>query len=716
MSASRRGFLKASAAAGAGLAIAFYLPTESCADETPAKAFVPNALLRVDPDGRVTITVPRSEMGQGVRTSLPMILAEELEADWSRVTVEQAVPGPAFARLRTSGSGSVYATWRPLRVAGATARELLVTAAAARWGVDRATCRAENGAVVHTDSGRRLGYGELATAAAALPLPTTTPPLKDPKRFRIVGTRVRRVDGPRIVTGAAGYGLDVRVPGMRFATIARCPVFGGSVARVDDARARAVPGVRAVARVSTGVAVIADSTWAAMKGRDALAIAWDEGPNREFDSTSYRERLEAASKTGGHPTRREGEGAAALARAARRLDATYVYPFQAHLPVEPANSVADVRADRCEIWSPTQNPDRIRTEAAALLKLPPEAVRVNVTLVGGAFGRRLGVDYALEAVEASRAAGAPVQVVWSREDDTRHGFYQPASVHWVRGGLDAKGDLVAWAHTKAGYLQNFLGRPSAEDLADPGFWQIPSWGVYDIPYSIPNVETSYVELEAPIPNGPWRSVFSPSSTFARESFVDELAHAAGRDPLEFRLAMLKDSRMVRAGELTLDQGRLAKVLRLAAEKAGWGGPLPKGWGRGIAANIYDQDTFVAYVVEASVDGGRIRARRVVCAADPGTVVNPAGAEAQIEGGIVFALSTALGGEITFKGGRCEQSGFGDCPVLRMDEMPAVEIHLAPSGADPAGLGEPPVPPLAPALANAVFAATGRRIRRLPLKI
>jgi isoquinoline 1-oxidoreductase beta subunit len=722
MTASRRTFLKATGAAGAGLALSFYLPTEACADETPAKdakEFVPNAFLRIGTDGRVTITVPRSEMGQGVRTSLPMILAEELEADWTRVVVEQAVPGPAFARLRTSGSGSVYAAWRPLRVAGATAREMLVTAAAARWSVERATCRAENGSVVHAQTGRRLGYGDLAAAAAAVPVPQN-PPLKDPKQFRIVGTRVPRYDGPQIVVGSARFGLDVRVPGMKRATIARCPVLGGKVGRFDDRKARAVPGVRAVVAVSTGVAVVADTTWAALEGRKALEVTWDEGPNRAFASGAYREQLATAARgTGqgmpGKPTRREGQGAAALAGAATKLDALYTYPFQVHAPIEPANAVADVRRDRCEIWAPTQNPDRIRTDAAALLGLAPDAVRVNVTLLGGAFGRRLGIDYAIEAVEVSRAAGAPVQVVWSREDDTRHGFFQPASAHYVRGGLDASGKLVAWTHTKAGYLQNLFGRPPADQLADPDFWQIPSWGVYDIPYSIANIETAYVEVEAPVPNGPWRAVFSPGSTFARECFLDELAHAARRDPLAFRLDLLSPGRTVQAGGLALDQGRLARVLTLAGEKAGWGTPLPKGWGRGVAANIYDGDTYIAYVVEASVEAGRVRARRVVCACDPGAVVNPLGAEAQIEGGILFGLSTAIGGEITIRDGRVEQSSFDDYPVVRMDEAPRIEIHLAPGGDSPAGLGEPPVPPIAPALANAVFAATGRRLRALPFR-
>ncbi|HEU4533462.1 MAG TPA: molybdopterin cofactor-binding domain-containing protein, partial [Polyangiaceae bacterium] len=514
----------------------------------------------------------------------------------------------------------------------------------------------------------RLGYGELATAAAALPPLAEAPPLKDSKAFRLIGRGVRRVDGPAIVTGSARYGLDVRLPGMRFAAVARCPVLGGSAGRVDEAPARALPGVLAVARVSTGVAVIAESTWAALRGRDALAVAWDEGPRRDFDSAHYRARLEAAARAGGgRVTRREGEGADALARAPRSLEALYAYPFQTHAPIEPANSVAHVQEGRCEIWSPTQNPERIRTEAAALLGVPPEAVRVNVTLLGGGFGRRLGVDYALEAVEASRAARAPVMLVFSREDDTRHGFFQPASAHHLRAAIGERGAPIAWTHAKAGYLQNLFGRPTPDDLKGPDFWRVASHGAYDIPYEIADLETSYVEVEAPVPNGPYRSVFAPSCVFARECFLDELAHAAGRDPLELRLALLGGGRVERPGPLAIDRPRLARVLRLAAEKAGWGGPLPPGRGRGIAATIYHEDTFVAQVVEAEVSGGRVRARRVVCAVDAGTIVNPRDAEAQVEGGIIFGLSTALGGEITFRGGRCEQSGYGDYPIVRIDE-------------------------------------------------
>lgn len=713
---SRRLFLKSGLVATAGFGLAFHLPEIACRATAIAEPFAPNALLSIEPSGAVRIVVPRSEMGQGVRTSLPMIVAEELEADWTRIEVVQAIAGPPFRSLRTSGSGSIYGGWRALRTVGATAREMLLTAAATEWNVARTECRAENSTVIHVPTGRRATYGDLATAAAKVPVPKPEDvPLKDPKAFRIVGTRVRRVDGPAIVAGTAVYGMDVRVPGMKTAVIARCPVLGGSLETFDAARTRKITGVRDVVRVSTGIAVVADTTWAAIRGREALDVSWDEGPNRAFDSTAYAAELEAAARRAGVVTRREGEGAAALAKGARSIEALYTYPYQVHAPVEPANCVADVRKDSCEIWAPTQAPDTIREQVAARFGIPPERVRVHVTLLGGAFGRRLGIDYALEAAETSKAIGAPAHLVWTREDDTRNGFFQPSSAHLLRGAIDASGNPVAWAHTKASFPHSAFGAPSAAELQSSEYLRDSAWGAYDVPYSIPNIETSYVPVASPVPTGPWRSVYSPSCTFARESFVDEMAHAAGRDPLAFRLALLAKDRTVRAGELTLDQGRLARVLELAAEKAGWDKPLPKGWGRGIAANIYDQDTFIAYVVEVSHEGGRVRVRRVVCAADPGVIVNPNGAEAQIEGGIMFGLSTALCGEITIRKGRVEQSSYADYPVMRIDEAPAIEIHLVASNAQPAGLGEPPVPPIAPALANAIFAATGRRMRHLPIR-
>lgn len=720
---NRRCFIKAISTSSAALVLGLHLPVSAQVGDkpgAPAKVFAPNAFLRIDRDGSVTITVTKSEIGQGVRTSMPMIVAEELEADWSRITVTQATTGLGFRSLGTGGSWAIGGNWTPLRTAGATAREMLVAAAAGIWSVDRAACRAENGSVVHSASGRRLGYGELVEAASKLPVPAN-PPLKDPKDYTIIGTRRLRMDGRPIVTGTATFGLDVRLPGMRFATILRSPVLGGRIAKYDGARAMAVAGVRAVIPVSAGlaagVAVVADSTWAAFRGRDVLDVSWDDGPNAAFDGKAFRATLEQSSRTTGIVTRKDAVAPGATAAAARTIEASYEYPFQAHATLEPMNCTAHVGAGRCDIWAPTQAPDRIRERVAKIIGQPVEAITVHVTLSGGGFGRRLGVDYALEAAEVSMAVKAPVQVIWSRADDMRHGHFQPASAHRMEGSLDAKGAPVAWKHTKAGSYLSILGAPTAEERVTPKYWADASWGAFDNPYSIPALETAYVPVDSPVPTGPWRAVYSPSCSFARESFLDELANAAGRDPLEFRVSLLEPARTFKAGNLTIDQGRLRNVLLLAADKAQWARRLPAGWGRGIAANVYDGDTCLAYVAEVSIGkDGSIRVERMVCAVDCGIVVNPGGVEAQIEGGIAFGLSTVLGGEITIRKGRVEQSSFRDYPVIRMDQMPRVEIHIVRSTVSPTGMGEPPVPPVAPAVTNAIFNASGVRVRRLPLRL
>ncbi|HEY2943785.1 MAG TPA: molybdopterin cofactor-binding domain-containing protein [Vicinamibacteria bacterium] len=681
----------------------------------PAASFRPNAWLRVGADGAVAITVGKSEMGQGVRTSLPMLVAEELEVDLAAVELVQAVPGPEFKRLRTGGSGSVYGSYAALRKAGAAAREMLVSAAAAAWGVDVNGCRADKGSVVHGSTGRRLAYARLVEAASRLPVPAE-PRVKETRDLHLVGRPTKRIDGLRIVTGRALYGLDTRVPGMRQAVVARPPVLGGSVLRWDATRARAIAGVRDVVKVPTGIAVVADDTWAALQGRDALDITWDDGPNAGFDSDAFRRRLAEAAQGPGHLSRREGPGRAALAGAARRLDATYEYPFQAHAPLETMNTVAEVRSGGCEIWSPTQAPEQVRDEAAKVLGLSPDAVRVNVTLIGGGFGRRLGIDYAVEAVHVSKAVGGPVQVVWTRPDDMRHGHFQPASAHRMAAGLDADGRLVVWGHRKAGSYLSIFPAPTAAEMQDPAHWQDESWGAYDIPYAIPAIETDYVLVDSPVPSGPWRAVYSPSSTFARESFLDEVAHAAGRDPRRLRLDLLAGPSPVTIGGLTIDRTRLRRVLETATAKAGWGEPLPKGRGRGLAANVYDGDTHVAMVAEVTVAGGAVHVDRVVAAVDCGPFVNPLHIERQVESGVVWALATIFFGEITIAGGRVQQSSYGDYAVPRLRHMPVVETHILPATVvQPSGIGEAPVPPLAPAVLNAVFAATGRRVRRLPVR-
>jgi isoquinoline 1-oxidoreductase beta subunit len=713
MTMTRRDMLKVGSLSGAALLLDVAWSGRIAA--APAASFRPNAWLRVGADGSVAITVGKSEMGQGVRTSLPMLVAEELEVDLAAVELVQAVPGPEFKRLRTGGSGSVYGSYAAMRKAGAAAREMLVRAAAAQWGVDPKACRAEKASVIHDPTGRRVAYAALVEAASKLPVPDN-PRVKDAGDLRLVGRPTKRLDGPRIVTGRAVYGLDTRVPGMRQAVVARPPVLGGSVARWDATRARAVPGVRDVVEVPSGIAVVADDTWAAHQGRDALDVTWNDGPNAGFDSGAFRRRLAEAAQGPGHLSRREGAGLAALSSAARRLDATYEYPFQAHAPLETMNTIADVNSGRCEIWSPTQAPEQVRDEAARILGLAPEAVRVNVTLIGGGFGRRLGIDYAVEAVHVAKAAGAPVQVVWTRPDDMRHGHFQPASAHRMAAGLDASGRLVAWGHRKAGsYLSIFLA-PTAAEMQDPAHWQDESWGAYDIPYAIPAIETDYVLVDSPVPSGPWRAVYSPSCTFARESFLDEVADTSGRDPLQLRLDLLTGPSPVTIGGLKIDRTRLRRVLETAAAKAGWGEPLPKGRGRGIAANVYDGDTHVAMVAEVTVLGDAVHVDRVVAAVDCGPFVNPLHIERQVESGVVWALATVFFGEITIAGGRVQQSSYGDYAVPRLRHMPRVETHVLPATvAQPSGIGEAPVPPLAPAVLSAVFAATGRRLRRLPVR-
>jgi isoquinoline 1-oxidoreductase beta subunit len=712
---TRRELLRSSLAGGAALILGVRWTGDAFAVAKPGAGFAPNVWVRIERTGKTFLTVGKSEMGQGVRTSLAMILADELEADWSLVELVQASPGPSFTRLGTGGSWALRGSWKPLRQAGAAAREMLVSAAAARWRVAPEQCRAEGGAVVHVATGRRLPYGKLVAAAARLPVPAE-PKLKPMSELRLVGRPMKRLDAPRIVSGAATYGIDVKVPGMLYAQVLRAPASEARPARVDDAAARAVRGVRDVIPISTGVAVVADSTWAAMKGREVLKVEWDRG--RAFDSAEHWRRLEAAGREPGVVTRSEGQ--MPPAGRGRVVQARYHYPFAAHAPVEPMNCVAHVRGGRCEIWASTQAPNRLQSRVAESLGLAPEAVSVTVTLIGGGFGRRLNVDYALEAAELSRRARAPVQVLWTRADDMRFGHFQAASVHDMWGVVDG-GRGAAWRHKKISSLHN-LAPPTAEDLADQvAFFQDSSWGAYDVPYAFPAIETSYVSVDAPVAIGPWRAVYSPSATFARECFVDELAAAAGRDPLAFRLSLLEGAPdAVKAGSLTIDRRRLRRVLRLAAEKSGWGTPLPAGRARGLACNVYDGEIHVAYVAEVSAPRDRPKGRlpfvvhRVVGAIDCGVIVNPLGVEQQVESGVVWGLSNMIG-EITFRDGQAEQDSYADFPVLRMSDTPVIETHLVPSHGDqPFGMGEPTVPPLIPAVANALHAVTGKRVRRLPV--
>lgn len=694
----RRAFIRTGAAAGAGFVLGFHLPSAGGEIEAAAGPFAPNAWLQIEPSGQVTIWMGKSEMGQGVKTALPMIVAEELDADWKSVRVEQADFGERYGDQGTGGSSSVTDSYGPLRKAGAAGREMLLAAAAAAWSVEKGACRAGNGAVFHDPTGRRLTYGQLAEKAATMPIPAD-PPLKDPKSFRLLGKRTPRVDTPEKVRGAAPYGIDVKVPGMLYAVVARCPVFRGRPASHDPSESLQVPGVKWVRVFRSGVAVLADSTWAAMEGRRRLKVEWDEGKNAELSSDAIRKQWEEAAAREGVEARHDGDPKAILGSSAKKIEAVYELPFLAHAPMEPQNCTADVRSDSCEVWAPTQVPEDVHAVAAQITQLPRAQVKVHVTLLGGGFGRRLEADYAAEAVYLSKEVGAPVKVVWSREDDMQHDFYRPGSRHHLSAAVSKEGRILAWTHRMIGASIGGQRQSDGGGEHDRGAMMTAS----EIPYDIPNVHVDCVKSNTPVPTGWWRSVYSSQNGFVNECFFDEIAAAAGKDPFEMRRGLLSKAPRHRG------------VLELAAEKAGWGKPLPPGRKRGIAL-VKSFDSYVAQVAEVSVGkDGALRVHRVVCAVDCGRVINPDTVEAQMEGGIVFGLSAALYGEITLGKGRVEQTNFDGYPVLRMDAMPEVSVHIVQSQEKPTGVGEPGVPVIAPAVANAVFAATGKRLRRLPLR-
>jgi isoquinoline 1-oxidoreductase subunit beta len=721
----RRAFIEATTAASVGLIIGFRL--DRAFGEEPAGAAIPSpfdAWIRIDESSRVTLICDKSEMGQGIHTALGQILAEELDVEWSHVNIEQAPTNPAIYKHLTGGSGSVRRSYLPLRHAAATARTMLVAAGARRFGVDPAGCRAALGEVVHGETSRRLTYGELAAEAAKLPLPDPSQlALKDPAGFRIVGMSIPRTDIPSKVDGTATYGIDVRVPGMLFAMVARCPTFGGALRSFEDAKAKAVPGVRHVVAIpplprdvftTGGVAVVADSTWSALQGRAALRVDWDNGPHAGESDATLRATFGDLLDKPAAVVRNDGDILAALAGAAPRVEAVYELPFQAHAAMEPLNATVHVRPDRAEAWLGTQTPDWGQRVIAEVAGLPPAAVTVHTTLMGGGFGRRATADYIAEAAQVSKAVGAPVQLLWSREDDMTHDFYRPAAMQRLSAALDGSGRPVAWMNRVAVVSIDSMwaapDKPRRTELE----------GAVDMPYGIPNVRIEYAEAPSGVPRGWWRSVDDSGNTFVTESFIDELATAAKADPLEFRLRLLAEPRTIRSASeddpdaAALETERLKVCLQLAAAKAGWGRTPPAGRARGIAVQ-FAFHSYVAEVAEVSLENGALRVHRVVAAIDCGRAINPDTVAAQVEGAIVYGLSAALKGAITIAAGRAEQRNFHEFEVIRIADMPAVEVHIVPSDRPPTGVGEPGLPPIAAAVGNALFALTGKRVRRLPIR-
>src|SRR6266849_4823927 len=708
---TRREFLKTSAGSAAGLFIGFYLPLPSLlhAQEQPAaKLPPPNAFLHIGTDETITVLLAHSEMGQGIWTTLPMLLAEELDCDWSRIHAEHAPAEPVYAHTAfglqmTGGSTTTWSEYDRYRQVGALARQMLIQAAAKQWGVDPQSCRTENGFVIH--GGEKLSYGKLAEAAQQLTPPTSVK-LKTSKEWKRFGKPTKRLDSPEKVTGRAQFGMDVRFPGLMTALVARAPVFGGKVKTFNAEKAKALPGVKAVVQVPSGVAVVAEHFWAAKLGRDALEIDWDLGPAAGLDTDKMRGEFRGLSRSPGAKAAAAGDVEAAMKTASSKLEAEYEVPYLAHATMEPLNCTVKLTGDRCEIWTGTQMQTVDQAAAAKVAGLDPKQVTIHTTFLGGGFGRRANPasDFVSEAVHVAKAAKMPVKVVWTREDDMRGGYYRPMWLHRLSAGLDANGLPLAWRQTIVG--QSIIeGTPFAPMMIKDGVDAASVEGAADSPY-VKGTASHLVELHSPKPGIPvlwWRSVGHSHTAFVMESFVDELANAAKRDPLEYRRHLLKK------------HPRHLGVLNLAAQKAGWGKPPPKRHFHGIAVHE-SFGSFIAQVAEVSVENSQVRVHRVVCAVDCGICVNPASVAAQMESGVVYGLSATFYGELTFKEGRVQQSNFHDYPLLRVREMPRVEAHVVHSTEKPGGVGEPGVAPIAPAVANAVFAATGKRLRRLPLRL
>jgi isoquinoline 1-oxidoreductase subunit beta len=692
---SRAGFVKLAGAFAGTLALG--LAQDATASATDG--FSPNVWLRIHSDGLVTLSLNKSEMGQGVATGLPTLVAEELDVPLAQVRVVFAPAAPEYiypgaTGMSTGGSTSMRDSWLILRRAGATARAMLVAAAAKGWGVDPAHLETEDGSVIDRAANRRATYGSLTAAAAVLPVPDHVA-LKDPARFRLIGAATtRRLDVPEKVDGSVVYGIDVKVPGMRYAAIARSPVFGGRVNTFDSTKARAVHGVSEIVEVPRGIAVVADTTWAAFQGRDALVIQWDEGPNAQLSTEQMfadSERI-ARDRSQWKTMLQRGDADAARGKA---LEAIYRGPFLAHAAMEPMNATADVRDDGCDVWASNQAPTRCQAAAARITGLPPEKCIIHTTMLGGGFGRRLQSDYVEEAVVVSKTIKAPVKVVWSREDDIQHDWYRPMSVNAVRGVLDRRGNLVALTHT--------VVAESITRLSRPGYTGIDGAarnGVSDIPYTVPNYTAAYGEYEHGVPVGSWRAPDANWNTFVTEGFIDELAHMAGKDPVAFRLALLPPD------------SAAAQCLRAAAERGQWGKPRGAGIHQGVAVMVWN-GSVGALVADLSMQDGMPKVHHVCAVVHVGTVVNPQIVVAQTQSAINYGLSAALTGKITLKDGRVQQSNFDSFTVLHLKDAPKIDVYALPSNEPPTGIGELGLPGIAPAVASAVFAATGKRIRTLP---
>jgi isoquinoline 1-oxidoreductase beta subunit len=703
---SRRSLLQAGAAASGGLMLSLTLPfADGQAEAVDVNAFAPNAFVRIDSDGQIVLTMPYVEMGQGSYTSISMLIAEELEVDLQQIRVEHAPPNeklyanPLIGVQATGNSNAIRGAWQPLRQAGAVARTMLVSAAAKRWNVDVASCRAQSGEVLHEPTGRRVKYGELASDAARLPVPDNVV-LKRPEEFKLIGTPAKRLDAPAKVNGTAVYGIDVRPPGVKIATLAQSPAFGGRVKSVDDRAAKAVKGVRQIVRLDDAVAVVADHMGAAKKGLAALVIEWDDGPHASLSTADIANELEKATLKSGALAQNIGDVDKAMASAVTKIEATYEVPFLAHATMEPMNCTVHVRPDGCEVWVGSQAIARCQAAAAKVTGLPLDKVVVHNHLIGGGFGRRLESDGVARAVEIAKQVDGPVKVVWTREEDIQHDMYRPYWFDRLTAGLDAKGIPIAWSNRYAG--SSVIARwlpPGFKDGLDPDSTE----GAIDLVYALPNLHVEYVRVEPPgIPTAFWRSVGPSHNVFVTESFMDELAAAAKQDPVAYRLTLLDRTPRAKA------------VLALAAEKAGWGQPLPQRAGRCVSLQFVF-GTYMAQVAEVEVaKNGTVRVRRVVCAVDCGIPVNPDTIRAQIQSAIIFGISAALYGEITLKNGRVEQTNFDSYQVVRMDVAPEIEVHIVQSSEPPGGMGECGTSAIVPAVANAIFTATGKRLRKMPV--